>query len=76
MVTGFLVAPKVAGDIWPVHLRNEESPGFYRPGVQVGSVTTWAELLELASSRHVNRQDISGPGWAEMIRELGPCPAA
>lgn len=75
MVTGFLIGPKAGGHAWPVYVRNEDAPGMYRAGAQVGSVATWAELLDLASSQHVNRNDIHGPGWAEMISELGACPA-
>ena len=75
MVTGFLIGPKAAGAAWPVYVRNEEAPGAYRACAQVGSVSTWAELLDLAATRHVSRDDIRGPGWAEMITQLGPCPA-
>lgn len=75
MVTGVLIGPKAAGPAWPVYVRNEEAPGTYRAGVQVGSVSTWAELLDLAATRHVSRDDIRGPGWAEMTSQLGPCPA-
>lgn len=74
MGTGFLIGPKAADDVWPVYVRNEEAPGLYRAGVRVGSVKSWADLLNLASFRHVNMQDIRGPGWVEMISDLGPCP--
>ena len=62
-MTGFPVAPKIAGHVWPVHLRIEESAGFYRPGARAGFVASRAELVVLASHQHVNRQDIIGPGW-------------
>jgi hypothetical protein len=78
MTNALMVAKKDPQGTWPVYkmedIIRKEGEAVPLPGPPVGSVSSWAELNDLADKYGVEKHQIYGDGRDEMEGELGPMP--